>query len=114
MVTTPRSMTIKDRGQMKWVALMLPEHRLGLERLKREEEEIERPLLDEQQLERLDYILAESLREKKRIQILVYEEKKMVSIEGILRDYSPVKREIRLEGERSISLEAIMHIEILQ
>lgn len=106
-------MSIKDRGQIKWVSLMLPEHRKGLEELAREDQEIERPLIDEQQLESLNYILAQSLKEKSRVKISFYERKRLKSISGTIRDYSFSKREINIEGDRPIPLAAIIDIKIL-
>lgn len=107
-------MSIKDRGRIKWVSLMLPEHREQLEELKRDvEEEIELPLLDEQQLERLNNILLQSIEEGAEVEISFYEEKSIQHIRGRVEGYHSLKREILLKGDRSLSLSLVLDIEIL-
>lgn len=41
----------QDRGSIKWTSLMLPEHVELLKDLWREDEKVEKPLLDSQQIE---------------------------------------------------------------
>lgn len=92
-------MKIPDRGRKKWVSLMLPEHGKRLQALKEMEDEQEQPLLDEQQLERLDAILKISLQEKRAVRITFYQGKKLHQIQGRIKAYLPVHKALILEGE---------------
>lgn len=44
----------QDRGNKKWTALVLPEHRTMLIHLHKEQTQIETPFLDEHQYEQID------------------------------------------------------------
>ena len=45
---------IKDRGNKKWISLMLVEHRKGLEEILEHEDDVDMPVLDEQKLEEFE------------------------------------------------------------
>ncbi|ASF38202.1 YolD-like family protein [Halobacillus halophilus] len=47
----------RDRGTIKWTSLMLPEHVEALQLLWKEDEQVEKAILDEQQLEEIDFAL---------------------------------------------------------
>ena len=46
-----------DRGTIKWTSLMLPEHVEAIQKLWKEDERVEKAILDEQQLEELEFAL---------------------------------------------------------
>lgn len=48
---------IKDRGTIKWTAMMLPEHVQSLKNLLVDEEKIPKPILDEQEIEEIETII---------------------------------------------------------
>ena len=64
---------IFDRGNKKWVSLMIPELREGLKRLFQEEVG-ERPELDEQEVERLNRLLIGAFRSGRPVQIRYWDE----------------------------------------
>ncbi|MGP4061525.1 YolD-like family protein [Halobacillus sp. H74] len=47
----------RDRGTIKWTSLMLPEHVEMIKKVWKEDERIEKPILDEQQLEEIGLTL---------------------------------------------------------
>lgn len=106
-------MSVKDRGRIKWVSLMLPEHRRRLEELKEEEGYRNAPSLDEQQLEKLDHILQYALQGQREVKFLYHDGKKSCHGEGVIKAYHPSKREVILEGDIPIPLDSILDMEIL-
>jgi hypothetical protein len=55
-------MSIRDRGNIIWTSLMLPEHVKLLRRyIKEEYHDVPEPILDEQQLEEINSLILESL-----------------------------------------------------
>jgi len=79
-------MTIKDRGDIKWTSLMLTEHREALKKLKQEENNIEKPELDEQQLEEMNYFIQKAIREKTRVRIIYFKENRIQKTESIIKE----------------------------
>ncbi|MGB4006681.1 MAG: YolD-like family protein [Halanaerobiales bacterium] len=73
---------IKDRGNIKWTSLMLTEHREKLKELYERDKDIKKPLLDEQHLDRLDFLLGEALRLKANIEVLYYENRRLHYYQG--------------------------------
>lgn len=73
---------IKDRGNIKWTSLMLTEHREKLEELYEHEKDIKKPLLDEQQLERLDRLIKEADRRQHSVKLVYYQNRQVQEIEG--------------------------------
>lgn len=59
---------IFDRGSKKWVSIMIPELREGLNQLFKEEIH-ERPELDEQEVERLNRMLTDAFRTGRQVVI---------------------------------------------
>lgn len=55
---------IKDRGNIKWTSLMLTEHRKKLKEIWDHDQDVKRPILDEQQLEVLENKIKEAIQSK--------------------------------------------------
>lgn len=75
---------LKDRGNIKWTGLMLTEHRKKLEEMYGFDKTIEKPILDEQQLERLDCLIKEAIKDQFNVKIVYYENRKLNEITGKL------------------------------
>lgn len=73
---------IKDRGNKKWTALMLSEHRDALKKIWEHRNDIEKPVLDDQQSERLDIIIKEAIRDQFNVKMMYYENSKISQLEG--------------------------------
>ena len=73
---------IKDRGKIKWTPFMLPEHNKEINKLYREMNNIEKPVLDEQQLERLDALVKEAIRDQFTVKLVYCEGKRLLNLEG--------------------------------
>lgn len=101
-------MTIRDRGNIKWTAMMLTEHKDALEKWAKETREIVKPQLDEQKLEEMNYLLCQSLVESVPISITYYHNKKIILLEGIIHDYHPLNKEVFLKNEQGDILTLIL------
>lgn len=88
---------IRDRGRMKWVSLMLPEHVKVLREWAEEDSYKERKELDEQQLEVMNRLLAEAMEEKRAVTITYYQEKQYKLFTGCLLGYDALAGCIKLE-----------------
>lgn len=73
---------IKDRGNIKWTSLMLTEHREKLRELYERDKDIEKPVLDEQQLEKLDSLIREVVQFQAEVKIFYYENHRIRQYEG--------------------------------
>lgn len=64
---------------------MLTEHRKKLEKIWEHDHDIERPILDEQQLEILDFKIKEAIKQKNIIKLVYYQKNRIKEITGKLR-----------------------------
>lgn len=65
---------VQDRGKLKWTALMLPEHVRMLREWKEEDNRIQRPELDEFDLQTLQENIEIALTRRCEVEIQVWEE----------------------------------------
>ena len=64
---------------------MLSEHRKMLEEIWDHKDDIDKPELDEQELQRLETIVQEALREKSLIRLTYYKNRKLHKLEGKIK-----------------------------
>jgi hypothetical protein len=76
---------LKDRGTIKWTSLMLPEHVEQLKQLWEESKLADKPILDEQQLEKLNANCTYALHNKVPISLTYYQQGKEKNIEGQIK-----------------------------
>lgn len=95
-------MKIHDRGTIKWVSLMLPEH---VEMLKTVfVEKKEKPLLDEQKMVEIDRILKYALQHEAEIEITYYHDGDYVTARGKLEQIDQWHGYIVLKHEHGIQI----------
>ncbi|WP_062356093.1 YolD-like family protein [Bacillus kwashiorkori] len=108
---------IRDRGRIKWTAMMLPEHVKLLRDWQEEELWEEKRELDEQRLEQLNEVVREAQTTAKKVSVYYYTNHHSEIITGIIREYYPLKQELKLIEEQGtntfIPLTAITNIEII-
>lgn len=68
---------LKDRGTIKWTAIMLPEHVKMLKEMFAEDEKIEKPLIDEQQKVTNDLAVQRALQEGIAVDVKFYDQGKI-------------------------------------
>ncbi|MCY9280852.1 YolD-like family protein [Bacillus haynesii] len=63
---------LKDRGSIKWTAMMLPEHVSLLRELESSQNKVKRPVLDLSQIEDMEMIISEAMAFNNPVQFSVF------------------------------------------
>ncbi|MGP4070662.1 YolD-like family protein [Halobacillus sp. B29] len=108
----------RDRGTIKWTSLMLPEHVEMVKQVWKEDERIEKPILDEQQMEEMGFKLQRAVSDGLPIQIRYHngfnysEEKvKVLQIDLNVRKVKCIT--VREKLHTSINIDQIMDVTII-
>jgi YolD-like protein len=90
-------MTIRDRGNIKWTSMMLPEHVKELRKYINEDYyNIPEPTLDEQQLEEINSLILEAMELNFPLSFTIYKDKKLNEVHGHIHYIDHVKQEFRI------------------
>lgn len=73
-------MKIHDRGNLKWQPFLLPEHRALLNELKNEDQKVEMPVLDQQQLEEFNQVICDAMAFNQPLEIAYYQNGKVKQV----------------------------------
>lgn len=63
---------LRDRGTIKWTAMMLPEHVSLLRELESNQDKVKRPVLDISQIEDIEMIISEAMEFSNPVQFSVF------------------------------------------
>ncbi|CAI6267552.1 SPbeta prophage-derived putative protein YolD [Bacillus subtilis] len=63
---------LRDRGTIKWTSMMLPEHLTQLKQDLIDVSKIEKPALDDQQIEEMDILVSEALEFNKELKFKLF------------------------------------------
>jgi hypothetical protein len=102
----------RDRGTIKWTAMMLPEHVQLLREWQAEDQLVEKPKLDEAQLEQMNSHLQRAYKERCVIHFKVWEQTSIYNISGIIQKVNPYEQSIQLENGQKFSLDLICETSI--
>src|SRR5699024_9725583 len=91
-------MIVHDRGKMKWVSLMLPEHVELLENVFAER--THRPILDEQKRAEIDQKLKYSIHHQMYVMITYYKNNEYITLHGKIKRINQWKGYIVLSNEQ--------------
>jgi hypothetical protein len=90
-------MTIRDRGNIKWTSMMLPEHVKVLRRYINEEYyDVPEPSIDEQQLEEMNELILEAMEYNIPLTFIIYKNKRLIAINGHIHFTDSIKLEFRI------------------
>lgn len=106
-------MKVHDRGTMKWVSLMLPEH---VELLKEVFVEYKKkPILDEQKMMEIDQMLKYALTYRAQIEMTYYHDGELLTLSGKLMEIDQWKGYIVLKNEDgfTVSLSDIVDVSLI-
>ena len=105
---------LKDRGRMKWTAMMLPEHVAMLREWAHEDSYESERLLDEQQLEEMNMTMGEALETGKTVTITYYEQRRYQLLIGTIHYYNETQQKLhvidRFEQPHYIALNRMVDI----
>ncbi|MEC3885002.1 YolD-like family protein [Halobacillus sp. HZG1] len=62
----------RDRGTIKWTSLMLPEHVEMVKKLWKEDQRVEKGIMDEQKAVEIDFLLQRALTDNLTVQVRVH------------------------------------------
>lgn len=110
---------MKDRGNIKWTAMMLPEHRQRLSNLYKQQFHCPKTELDEQKLEELNNIVRLALSDHQAFdcKITFHQNNTYHSVTGRIVSGDPINKTLRIVDDSTtvhdIPFEDITNIEVL-
>lgn len=87
---------IRDRGRIKWTAMMLPEHVEQLRDWQKEDQHQIREQPDEQQLEEWNYQIREAVERDLSLTVHYWQDEKVMTASGIVRKINRMEGELQL------------------
>ncbi|WP_338470169.1 YolD-like family protein [Niallia sp. XMNu-256] len=109
---------IRDRGRIKWVSMMLPEHVQVLREWAEEDTYETKKILDDQQLEVLNGVIAEAMEFDCSVSIVHYRDKKYEVLIGQIHRFDPLENQLCIidyfDEEHRIKLQNIMDVKIVR
>jgi hypothetical protein len=90
---------IRDRGNIKWTSMMLPEHVKILRELEVEQGYKTKPAVDEQQLEHFNEIIGLAMEENRELAFTYYEHHDFHVLKGRVHYVDPIRGCLRIIGE---------------
>jgi len=87
---------IRDRGSIKWTAMMLPEHVKLLREWAEEDSYQQKPELDEQQMEEMNQLLCHALEVNQELVITYYHQKRHQLLIGTIHHYSEHNQKLHI------------------
>lgn len=74
---------MKDRGLIKWQGFILPELKSMIDQIEVDDIKVNKPVLDEGQLQEINDVLVESLQDERQIKLTLW-------LDGFIEDIAPV------------------------
>jgi len=109
-------MNLKDRGNKKWTAMMLIEHRKRLKELKESEKEREKPILDEQEKATINSKLQQAVQMKLPLEIKYYEDKRFKTASGVIKKVNLNQKEViiseKTDAQQKISINNLLDLRL--
>ncbi|WP_338451721.1 YolD-like family protein [Niallia oryzisoli] len=106
---------IRDRGRIKWVSMMLPEHVKVLREWAEEDSYETKKELDEQQLEIMNEIIAEAMEYGRKVTIIHFRNRKYELLVGHIHSWDRLNGRLhvvdRFGAEHRIELQNIMDVQ---
>ncbi|KAB2333765.1 YolD-like family protein [Bacillus mesophilum] len=87
---------IRDRGRIKWTAMMLPEHVKMLRDWAAEDQYEQKKELDEQEVERLNEVLAEAMEFNRNVVITHYRRQKYELTMGTIHFWDEMNKRLHI------------------
>ncbi|MEK4228262.1 YolD-like family protein [Solibacillus sp. FSL H8-0538] len=97
----------RDRGTIKWNAMMLPEHVKLLREWQSEDKLVEKPELDEWALQELSEQLTHAYENALQVEMKIWETTAIYKVRGKIDKIQSEKQQLRLEDGRTFSFHRI-------
>ncbi|SIR46201.1 YolD-like family protein [Halanaerobium kushneri] len=109
-------MNLKDRGNKKWTAMMLIEHRKRLKELKKSEKDREKPILDDQEKAAINFKLQQAVQKKLPVEIKYYEDKRFKITSGVIKKVNLNRKEViiseKTDEQQKISINNLLDLRL--
>ena len=103
---------IRDRGNIKWTAMMLPEHVKLLQEWKAQDENVEKPELDEWGLQDLNEQLQIAYANNLEVELSIWKEKRIFKVIGIITKLDTKSASLYLEDGQNFPFSAIFGVSL--
>ena len=88
---------IRDRGTIKWTAMMLPEHVESVKKALQEDNKITRPILDEDKLQEMELLLLEGMEYNLFLRYDIFKNGSIKQLSGRTIYMDHLKKELRIQ-----------------
>jgi len=109
-------MNLKDRGNKKWTAMMLIEHRKRLKELKESEKDREKPILDDQEKAAINFKLQQAVQNNLPGEIKYYEDKRFKTASGVIKKVNLNQKEViifeKTDAQQKISINNLLDLRL--
>ncbi|WP_077622861.1 YolD-like family protein [Sediminibacillus massiliensis] len=106
---------VNDRGTIKWTSMMLPEHVEMLNQWYESENDVEKPILSEDQLEEMQRTILEAMEYKRKISLFFFEQRRIHLYEGYINGAGMGRLEVENEdGTDFLSIHDIVDVSIVE
>ena len=106
---------IKDRGIIKWNAMMIPEHVQSLKNLMIDEEKRQRPILDEREIKEIETIIHGAMEYNQKLIFQIYDNGFITYITGKTHYIDHINKQFRVMDEHQrvhyINFYDVMHVQ---
>ncbi|WP_026672107.1 YolD-like family protein [Alkalihalobacterium bogoriense] len=87
---------LKDRGNIKWTAMMIPEHVSRLRKVAEELTTVKKPIVDIQQLEEFEYFICEAMEHNHVLTFVYWDDGKYGIVLGKVHYIDSVNKQLRV------------------
>lgn len=92
---------VKERGNKKWSSIIIPEHKQMLYEMQNELYDMPKPVLTEEKMEEIQYIVAEAMATQVPVEINYYHNKRHLQTTGYVRRHDHLSNTLIVDsGER--------------
>lgn len=93
---------LKDRGNMKWTAMMLPEHLVKIREWKQEQFYDKKRDLTEWELEEIEQTIQRAFKLRQLVTLTLWQNNKLRDETGLVTGMDPYKKELLLDADISV------------
>lgn len=94
-------MTLRDRGNIKWTAMMLPEHVERIKQLAKDLDKVAKPIIDEQQLREMELTISHALAKNESLSITYWEDGYYKTIVGKIKYINYTTKQLHMIDQAS-------------
>lgn len=93
---------IRDRGNIKWTAIMLPEHVAAVKQEVINLEKVNQPILDEDRLTEIEMLIHEAMEYNLQLEFKLFKKGYIESIIGHTHFIDYIKKEFRIKDKNDL------------